>query len=104
MEFFHEPCRFAAISVKGDGDRKQPNAARVLEGPVPDWKHFGSPETGNGKPGDAGIFAFFVDSNDVTVDHCWFRGGWWDALTLSWRNVQKGILPDNPPIENGKLN
>ena len=29
-EVFHEPCTFAAISVKG-----QTNVARVLEGPVP---------------------------------------------------------------------
>jgi uncharacterized protein (DUF608 family) len=45
-EVFNEPCTFAAICVKGDK-----NIARVLEGPVPAWKIFGPPNTGNGAPG-----------------------------------------------------
>ena len=45
-EVFHEPCVFAAVGVKG-----QPKAARVLEGPVPGWKLFGSPGAGNGAGG-----------------------------------------------------
>ncbi len=45
-EVFHEPCTFAAISVEGS-----PRAARVLEGPVPGWKLFGQPGTGNGAGG-----------------------------------------------------
>ncbi len=45
-EVFHEPCTFAAICVKGT-----PNVARVLEGPVPAWKLFGQPGTGNGAGG-----------------------------------------------------
>jgi len=52
-------------------------------------------------PGNAGSFAVFVDSDDVVVDHCWFRGGWWDAPTLAWRNIQRGVLLDNPPRESG---
>ncbi len=45
-EVYNEPCQFAAIAVKG-----QPLAARVLEGPVPHWKIFGAPGTGNGASG-----------------------------------------------------
>ena len=45
-EVFHEPCTFAAICVKGPT-----NVARVLEGPVPGWKLFGQPGTGNGANG-----------------------------------------------------
>jgi uncharacterized protein (DUF608 family) len=45
-EVFNEPCTFAAISIKG-----RPAAARVLEGPVPAWKLFGAPGTGNGAAG-----------------------------------------------------
>ena len=45
-EVFNEPCVFAAICVKG-----KRNAARVLEGPVPAWKLFGAPGTGNGAGG-----------------------------------------------------
>ena len=34
-DVFHEPMMFAALCIKG-----QPTTARVLEGPVPDWKVF----------------------------------------------------------------
>ncbi|MCP4644357.1 MAG: hypothetical protein GY851_28195, partial [bacterium] len=43
MNFFNEPCTFAAVCVKGE-----PNVARVIEGPIPDWKYFGRPGSGNG--------------------------------------------------------
>src|ERR1017187_121835 len=42
-EAFNEPLTFAAICVQG-----KKNVARVLEGPVPGWKLFGQPGTGNG--------------------------------------------------------
>src|SRR5512140_2574852 len=45
-EVFHEPCIFAAVSVKG-----KPADARVLEGPVPARKVFGPGGTGNGAAG-----------------------------------------------------
>ncbi|MDX9754910.1 MAG: GH116 family glycosyl hydrolase, partial [bacterium] len=43
MDVFHEPFQFAAISIKGEAGK-----ARVVEGPVPGWKIFGAPGTGNG--------------------------------------------------------
>jgi uncharacterized protein (DUF608 family) len=45
-EVFNEPCVFAALAIKG-----KKTLARVLEGPVPTWKIFGSPGTGNGAGG-----------------------------------------------------
>src|SRR4051812_33479310 len=45
-EVFNEPAIFAAISVKG-----VKNVAKVLEGPVPEWKLFGQRGTGNGAAG-----------------------------------------------------
>ena len=45
-EVFNEPCVFAALAIKG-----KPDWARVLEGPVPGWKLFGLPGTGNGAGG-----------------------------------------------------
>src|SRR5690606_22893080 len=35
-EIYHEPAMFAAIAIKG-----QKTVAKILEGPVPDWKMFG---------------------------------------------------------------
>ncbi|MCE5251343.1 non-lysosomal glucosylceramidase [bacterium] len=51
------------------------------------------------KPENQGDYAVFIDDSAVVVDHCWFKGGWWDSLTLAWRNVREGILLDNPPVE-----
>ncbi|HVP11755.1 MAG TPA: GH116 family glycosyl hydrolase [Phycisphaerae bacterium] len=47
-----------------------------------------------------GGFAVFVADDTAVVDHCWFKGGWWDAVTLAWRNVQKGKLTANPAQPN----
>jgi len=194
-EVFNEPLMFAAISVKG-----KENGAKVLEGPVPTWKYFGSPNTANGGertsyglprfekadfnarfpfatinltdvdipvavkitgwspfiPGDPdnsslpagaieysfknsgsskieavfsfhsvnfmkkgeginaiqpisngfvlsqkadkkdlsnqGDFAIFTDQPSTVVDNCWFRGGWWDSLTMTWENIEQQKL------------
>jgi len=51
------------------------------------------------KPSEAGSLAVFVDDPGVVVDHGWFRGGWWDALTLAWRNIQEARPVANPPLE-----
>lgn len=203
-EVFNEPLTFAALCVKGE--RK---LARVLEGPVPDWKKFGMPGRGNGaehttmglprfrsatfkarfpfatvtladkdvpfsvtitgwspfEPGDAdnaslpvaaleycftnrsaqpreavfswsarnfmafgknptavkatpggfllscvapkergweeGAFTATVDDPAVKVNHAWFRGGWWDPLTMAWREVAAGECIERPPLTEG---
>jgi uncharacterized protein (DUF608 family) len=56
-EVFNEPCMFAAISVKG-----LENGTKVLEGQVPDWKKFGTPNSGNGSPGATYGFPRFEDA------------------------------------------
>ena len=203
MEFFNEPTCFAAVCVLGE--KPEENIARVLEGPIPDWKFFGQAETGNGATGrtygfprfrecsfqarfpfatvalhdaalpltveitgwspftppdadpsslpvgmleyrckntsdklqkavfsfntrnfmankggsigpvmggfvlyaeegvdreQGGAFAVCVDDGSVQVDHCWFRGGWWDPLTIAWNNVAEGRAVSNPPVPN----
>lgn len=200
MEFFHAPCTFAALCIKGENG----NTAKILEGLVPHWKIFGQPDTGNGggntsyglprfekasflsrfpfgildltddeiplqvqiigwspfipgnpddsslpvgsleyiftnqtdnkieavfsfntrnfmaltggnsvrpikngfilhqdgspdQPENEGDFAIYTTDDDTVVDHGWFRGGWWDPLTLAWENIQNAVLMDNPP-------
>ena len=51
------------------------------------------------KPQEEGAMAVFVDDDRAVVDHGWFRGGWWDALTLAWKNIQEARLMANPPQE-----
>lgn len=41
----------------------------------------------------------FVDDNNAVVDHCWFRGGWFDSNTITWQNITEGKLANNPPVE-----
>ncbi len=216
-EVFNEPVMFAAICVKGGeetsngpaGNRSHTNVARVLEGPVPDWKKFGLPGSGNGLgdrayglprfreaaflarfpfgrieltdrdvplsvqitgwspfiPGDAdssslpvaalqytfkntskqaveavfsfnaknfmargggkravvgapngfilqqsgtekapqdeGAFCATVDQ-PAKVNLAWFRGGWFDALTMAWKDIANGACFDRPAISEGE--
>jgi len=50
-------------------------------------------------PEAEGAFAAFIDDAKTTVDHCWFKGGWWDAMTLTWKNIEEGKLFNNPPVK-----
>ena len=50
-------------------------------------------------PNKQGGFAIFTDDDKTVVDHCWFKGGWWDSLTLAWENIQNARLLDNPPVK-----
>jgi len=200
-DIFNEPTIFAAIVVKG-----KTNGAKILEGPVPDWKKFGQRDAGNGAggattglprfrnasflprfpfgyldisdndlplkikvtgwspfiPGDDNnssmplaaleyhfvntgtssvdaIFsfnsknfvsidkgknsisatkngfvlteegtkekpfptnmAFFTDDDATVVDHCWFRGGWWDPITMAWNAVKNAEVKAVPPVD-----
>ncbi len=48
-----------------------------------------------------GDFAIFTDNDSTRVNHTWFRGGWWDPMTMAWNAVADGTMPENAPIENG---
>lgn len=55
------------------------------------------------EPQAAGDFAIFTDQPSAVVDHCWFRGGWWDPLTMTWKHVEEGMPVPNPPVEKDAL-
>lgn len=50
-------------------------------------------------PEREGACAIFVHDATAVVDHCWFKGGWWDPLTITWENIKKARLLDNPPVK-----
>ncbi|MEK7475747.1 MAG: GH116 family glycosyl hydrolase [Candidatus Coatesbacteria bacterium] len=54
-----------------------------------------------GKPSAGGEFAAFTGDRATTVDAAWFRGGWWDALTVAWNHVRAGDCVANPPHRKG---
>lgn len=200
-DLFNSPLMFAAVAIKGNSQ-----AARVLEGPVPNWKKFGIRGAGNGLgdqnyglprfhhasfearfpfahldlqdnrvpvkaratawssfiPGDPdhasmpfgaieyhltnisrenieGIFSYnaknFIQVNNgknkidpiangfilseqgtetephlkadfaifsdekATVDHCWFRGGWFDPMTMLWNSFSEGRISEQAPVD-----
>jgi hypothetical protein len=55
-DMFNDPGMFAAISVKGIQ-----NGAKLLEGPVPNWKKFGLHDAGNGLGGSTSGLPHFHD-------------------------------------------
>jgi uncharacterized protein (DUF608 family) len=52
------------------------------------------------KPESAGDFAVFTNEPGTEVDYCWFRGGWWDPLTMAWNTIQKSEYKTNPQVES----
>ena len=43
----------------------------------------------------------FTDDPATIVDHCWFRGGWWDPFTMAWNTVKEGRTKDTAPVDKG---
>jgi uncharacterized protein (DUF608 family) len=61
------------------------------------------------KPWKRGAFSAVVDDPDVKVNCAWFRGGWFDSLTMVWKSVQEGATPEarhltaGDPSQGGSL-
>jgi uncharacterized protein (DUF608 family) len=53
------------------------------------------------KPWTQGDFAIYTDQPGTIVDHCWFRGGWFDPLTITWETIRSGNVKEVPPAEEG---
>ncbi|MEP6749038.1 MAG: GH116 family glycosyl hydrolase [Bacteroidota bacterium] len=43
--------------------------------------------------------AIYTDDAATKVDHCWFRGGWWDPFTMAWNTVKNGEVKTVPPAD-----
>ena len=57
-------------------------------------------ETGvKDNPETKGDFAIFTNEPGTIVDHCWFRGGWWDPLTITWNSIAKAEPRSTPPAD-----
>jgi uncharacterized protein (DUF608 family) len=41
-------------------------------------------------------FAVYTDDPAVVVDHCWFRGDWFDPYMMLWKNIETQEMPANP--------
>ena len=56
-------------------------------------------ETGTAEKPFKTEFAVFTNDGSTIIDHCWFRGGWWDPMTMAWNVVKNGEMISNPPVE-----
>jgi uncharacterized protein (DUF608 family) len=57
----------------------------------------GTPE----KPEMESACAAWIDDPAVRSDLAWFRGGWYDAATLVWRNIAEGKAVENAAVTEG---
>lgn len=53
------------------------------------------------KPEIQGALVITTDQANTSVDHCWFRGGWWDPLTMAWKKISQGNTSAVAPVKNG---
>jgi uncharacterized protein (DUF608 family) len=72
-------------------------AVRPAEGGFVLWEG-GSKE----KPWEQGGFCAAVTDADVKVNHAWFRGGWFDPVTMAWKDVQEGACYARSAITEGE--
>ena len=50
-------------------------------------------------PGSTG-YAVTVNDDNAVVDHCWFRGSWFDPATILWKNIENQNMVSNPPADD----
>ena len=43
-----------------------------------------------GRGWEEGAFSATVSDPAAKVNHAWFRGGWWDPLTMAWKDIAEG--------------
>jgi uncharacterized protein (DUF608 family) len=50
-------------------------------------------------PQKQGDFAIYTDDDATVVNHCWFRGGWFDGLTMAWKAVENAEVINTPAVD-----
>ncbi len=73
-----------------------PQAVRPISGGFILWG--GGPQE---RPWEEGAFSAAVSEPAANVNHAWFRGGWWDPLTMAWKDVAESACYDRPPVQEG---
>lgn len=73
-----------------------PQAVRPIEGGFILWN--GGPKE---RPWEESAFSATVSERDAKVNHAWFRGGWWDPLTMAWKDVADSACYEHAPVTDG---
>jgi len=53
------------------------------------------------EPFHQGDFTIYTDEPETVVNHCWFRGAWFDPLTVCWNDLTSGTINTHPEKEDG---
>jgi hypothetical protein len=77
----------------GDGPQDPPHGVRKIDGGFVLWS--GGTQA---KPWTDAAFAVATSEPTLKVNYAWFRGGWYDALTMAWKDVVSGAAYDRPPV------
>jgi uncharacterized protein (DUF608 family) len=85
---------FNAKNFMANGNN--PQAVRPMEGGFILWG--GPPKD---RPWEEGAFAATVSEPGTKVNHAWFRGGWWDPLTMAWKDVAEANCVERAPVAEG---
>jgi uncharacterized protein (DUF608 family) len=75
---------------------ENPQAVRPIERGFILWG--GGPKD---QPWQEGAFSASVSESEAKVNHAWFRGGWWDPLTMAWKDVAEAASYDRAPVTEG---
>jgi uncharacterized protein (DUF608 family) len=75
---------------------KAKKAVRAVPGGFVLWS--AGPE---GAPWDEASFCARVSDPAAKVNAAWFRGDWFDPLTLAWKDVAEGACYDRPAVKEG---
>ena len=54
-----------------------------------------------GKPWDDAAFAAISLNPDANINCAWFRGGWFDPLTMAWKDIEQGKCFEKPAVSGG---
>ncbi|MBN1491035.1 MAG: hypothetical protein JXA69_14065 [Phycisphaerae bacterium] len=50
------------------------------------------------RPWEQGSFSVAVTDANAKVNAAWFRGGWFDPLTIAWKDIEEGACFERPPV------
>lgn len=53
------------------------------------------------EPFHQGDFAIYTDDAQTKINHCWFRGAWFDPLTICWNDLSTGKIQEYPEKQKG---
>ena len=76
---------------------ENPQAVRPIEKGFILWG--GGPKD---QPWQEGAFSATVSEAQTKVNLAWFRGGWWDALTMAWKDVTEAACYDRAALAEGE--